>query len=628
MIKFIGNSELSTNNLYEISNIGECSNWLKTLDWVALDTETEGFFDHKNKIVMLQLYNAVTDTAFVIDVRYISILPLKESLENLLVIGQNLKFDYKFLKFHGIELNNVVDTFLNECILTNGLENRKLGLGELALKYCNKVLNKVIRNQFIRLNGQPFTNSQIVYGVDDVICLKEIADKQQIELEKLELTNIAKLEYDATLALGDIEYNGLGFNSNAWLELAKKAESKIPEHEKQLDQLVEQESKLSKYIKKHIQLGMFDVEDRKINIKWSSPIQVLQVFKDLGLDIESSGEKDIQKYQTKYPIIEKFITYKKDSKLVTTYGKDFLRYINSQTKRVHADFWQILDTHRVSCGGSKSKNKSSVNLQNLPAKNEYLNCFIAKPGYKIIGVDYAAQEGRIAAYGSKDEVWLNTFLAGKDLHSEVCKMMFNITDDLVKTKPDFLRGKTYRDVAKTINFGALFGMSKFKLANTLMISIEEAEALLTKYFKATKQLKTYLDNCANYGLVKGYIRSFKPYSCIRYFSEWKPNLDNKKDFKIIGEISRACYNTPIQATGATMTKLALTKIRKYIKENNLQDNVSIIHVVHDAIYTECKVEIVDWFSEKQAELMQEAGKEFTDVLTFETDITIEDYWTK
>lgn len=626
MIKFIGNTELIKSELYSQSTIEECVDWLKTLTEVNLDTETEGFFNHFNKIVMLQLNYG--NCSFVIDVRYIDILPLKEELEKLLIVGQNLKFDYKFCKFHGIEFSRIYDTFLAECCLTNGLENRKLGLSSISEKYLGKTLDKSVRNQFVGLKGEPFTEKQITYGVGDVECLTKIKELQLIELNKLDLVNWFELENKACLAIADIEYNGLKLDIDKWLQLADNVESKIPQYETELDNFVRQDKRLANFIAKYVQGDLFGDPVRDINIKWSSPTQMASVFKALGLDIPSTSEKEISKYQNIEPLIKRFIDYKKDAKLATTYGRNFINFINPVTNRVHGEFWQILNTARVSCGGSKNGGKSSVNLQNLPAKNEYLNCFVAEKGYKIIGIDYAAQEARIAASGSKDELWLNTFLSGKDLHSEVCKLMFNITDDLVRTKPEFLRGKTYRDAAKTLNFGVLFGMSKFKLSKALDITPDEAQKLIDKYFQATKQLKSYLDACANYGIKNGYIRSFKPFSFIRYFPQWKEELNRYDNFKEIGEITRASYNSPIQASGALMTKLALVKIRKYIKDNNLQNKVKLIHVVHDATYCEVIEEFAEEFSRIQSDLMIEAGSEFNLLLPMSTDICINDCWTK
>ena len=174
----------------------------------------------------------------------------------------------------------------------------------------------------------------------------------------------------------------------------------------------------------------------------------------------------------------------------------------------------------------------------------------------------------------------------------------------------------------------LFGMSKFKLSNTLQITIDEAEGLIKKYFEATKQLKSYLDKCSKYGLKNGYIRSFKPYSGIRFFPQWKENLDSWEDKKIIGEITRASYNTPIQSTAALMTKLALYKIRNYIQENDLNNKVKLIHVVHDAVYVECLEELSEEFSKIMSDLMIQAGKDFKLELEMGTDITISNCWTK
>lgn len=619
------NEDVIESSLYKRATFDEFLVWLEDKDTIALDTETEGFFNHQNRIIMLQVGDG--KDCYVIDTRGTDYLKrIIGKLENKLVIGQNLKFDYKFLKLEGVILRNIYDTFLAECILTNGLKDRKLGLGAISEKYIGKSLDKTVRNQFINIGSTPFTEKQIVYGSEDVEGLFKIRELQLIELEKWSLLEVLNLENKACLAIADIEYNGLKLDVSKWLELASKVQSKLPEHEQQLDYMVKEDHKLARFVKSHVQGNLFaDIEDgfehdREISIKWSSPTQIDKVIKSLGLNLLSTSEKEISKYQEQYPLIKKFIDYKKDAKLISTYGKDFVKWVNKKTGRVHTEFWQILDTYRVS--------SNNPNLQNLPAKNDYLNCFIAEEGWSIIGIDYAAQEARIAACGSNDELWLNTFKQGKDLHSEVCKLMFGITDELVRTKPAFLRGKSYRDAAKTINFGILFGMSEFKLSKSLSISVDEAKALIIKYFEATKQLKSYLDACANYGLSNGYIRSYKPYSAIRWFPDWRVDLNKYKDSKIIGSITRASYNTPVQSSGALMSKLALSKIREYILDNNLQDSVRLIHVVHDATYCEVKDEYAETFSKIQSELMIEAGREFNLALSMETDITIDKCWSK
>ncbi len=628
LVYFIGNNQLYESELYKLASIQDCLKWLNTLDEVNLDTETEGLFDHNNRIVMLQLnWKNIT---YVIDVRCINILPLKDKLESLLCVGQNLKFDYKFLKLHSIELNKIYDTMLAECCLTNGLLNRKLGLDGLALKYCNITLDKSIRTQFVGIGSQPFTEAQIVYGCKDVSCLTEIKAKQTIEINKWNIFNWVKNEFQACLAIADIEYNGMGFDSAKWLELAKKAKLNVKDYINELDEFVRQDSKLDKFVLKKVQGNLFaGIEEgyehgRDINILWSSPAQVDEVFKALGLVLDSTSERFLTKHQNDYPIIKKFIDYKKQAKLVTTYGVKFLKYINPYTKRIHTSFWQILDTSRVSSG---SKKDGTPNMQNIPAKIDYRNCFITRKGFKMVSCDFSGQELRLVAEGSQEPLWVDAFNKGEDLHSNVAAMVFKISLEDVRNKPDFLRGKSYRDAAKTVNFGLVYGMSKFKLADTLNISIDDADKIIKDYFKATEALNRYLSRCRVEGVRDGYIRSFVPYSMIRWFPQWKSKF-TEEDFKDKGSIERASMNTPIQASGGQMTKRALVLIRDYIKKNNLQNRVYIVMTVHDQIDCEVEESFVEEWSLIQKNIMESAGREIIKSIPVLSDITISDCWTK
>jgi len=620
-IYFVGNAELVKSDLYELSTMENCIKWVNSLKEVDLDTETEGMFNHHNKMIMLQLHdNGIT---YVIDTRYHDIKCLNH-LENIVVNGQNLKFDYKFLKFHGLELNNIYDTLLAECVLTAGLEFRELGLKALAKNYCNIDLDKSVRNQFIGLDGNPFTESQIVYGVGDVTCIREIKAKQLDKLKGLDLLNLIDLENKACLSLADIEYNGFKLNIDRWKELALLATNNVSKFELELDEMVRQENKLSKYVLAKVQGNLFAgfeegfEHSRDINIKWSSPTQIFKVLKDLGLKIDSTNEKEISKYQNTYPLIKKFIDYKKHQKLTTTYGLEFLKYVNKHTGKVHTSFWQVLETGRISSGNPKD---GAPNMQNLPANNDYRNCFVPDKGKKIVSCDYSGQELRVVAFVSQEPVWIEAFKNGRDLHSEVAAMVFEVPIENVKDKPDFLRGKSYRDIAKTVNFGLVYGMSEFKLANTLSITKEEAKSMIDKYFSNLPKLKEFLELAANYGKQNLMIRTCKPYRRIRFF-------EKSDDFKKTGEIERASKNTVIQGTSADMTKLALVYIRNYIKSNKLQDKVKIVMSVHDQVDCEELAEYAQEWSKIQQNLMQQAGEVIITGIPVLSDITISDVWSK
>lgn len=629
MIYFVGNSDLYESKLYTQSTIERCLEWLNSLDEVNLDTETEGMFNHSNKVVMLQLN--WEDITYVIDVRWVSILSLKKKLEEILVVGQNLKFDYKFLKFHGIELNRIYDTFLAECCLTNGLLDRQLGLESLALKYTNKKLDKSVRNQFVGLNGQPFTEVQIVYGVGDVECLTEIKEKQTQKIKELNIFNWVKNEFQACLALADIEYNGMGFDRDKWLELSGKAKFNVSDYINELDGFVRSEPKLAKFVKTKIQGNLFAgfeegyEHGRDVDVLWSSPSQCDRVFEALlGTSLDSTSERFLIKYQNQYPLIKKFIDYKKQAKLVTTYGEKFLKYINPNTGRIHTSFWQILDTSRVSSG---SKRDNTPNMQNIPAKVEYRNCFTCRKGFKMVSCDFSGQELRLVAEGSQDPLWVEAFLKGEDLHSNMASRIFKVPLEQVRDKPAFLRGKSYRDVTKTLQFGLVYGMSKFKLADTLDISVNDADKIIVDYFKTTKALNLYLARSRNSGVTYGYIRSFEPYSIIRWFPQWKEQF-GQEDFKDRGAIERASMNTPIQASGGQMTKRALVLLREYIKKNNLQNKVYIVMTVHDQIDCEVEEAFVEEWSVIQKNIMENAGREIIKTIPVLSEITISDTWTK
>jgi DNA polymerase I len=620
MIYFVGDKSAVDFDDVEYSSIGECYEWLKKAsDIISLDTETEGFFDHQNRMIMLQLSDGLD--SYVIDTRFTSISILKDEIQKKTIIGHNLKFDYKFLRKEDIILKDIFDTFLAECVLTTGRKERTLSLEGCLLKYMDIKLDKSVRGSFLGLNGRPFTKKQVVYGAEDVLNLHKLRDYQLKEINNLKLNNVLRLENNVCLCYADMEYDGMGFDSKPWLELADKAESLVKTFEIELDNYVLNDYRLQAFVKKYIQVNLFDFEERLVTINWGSPVQIKRVFETLlGIELESTEERFLTKYQKEYPLIKKFIDYKKQQKLVSTYGKTFTKHINPITNRIHTEFWQVLETGRVSTGG---KGDSGVNMQNLPAKKEYRNCFIPQEGKMIVSGDFSGQELRIIAEGSQDPIWLTAFLEERDLHSEVASMTFGVDISEVEDKPDFLRGKSYRDVAKTISFGLAYGMSAFKLSDTLDISVDEAQTIINKYFKNLPKVKEFLDMLGWIGKQGLSIRTFQPFGRIRFF-----DLDTRNDFKRLGAIERASKNTPIQGTGADMCKLALIKLRNYIYDNNLNDKVTIIMTVHDQIDSEVDKDFAEEWAIVKKRLMEEAGSTIIKSIPVISKITISNCWTK
>ena len=410
MIKLITNQPpLIEDSDVVLSTMEECAAYCRGVSMLAIDSETAGMDYFSKPMVMFQI--GTPEVQFVIDTRSHSLEPLKPILESMhiLKIGQNLKFDYKFLKILGIELENVYDTMLAEQVLNCGRDGVGYSLEALALRYCNKQLNKAERNKFIGLNRAPFTISQIKYGAEDVEFLFRIRETQLQQAENDELLATITLENNALLALADIEFNGMKLDTKHWLELGKANKKCLIDARKGLDNIIMSDEIFSQFIVRNYQTDTFmsDEEIRKVGINWDSPSQVLRVFKIVDNTLENVDGKKLSEIAYKHEIVSKYIDYKKLSKLVGTYGEDFLKYINKTSGKIHTEIYQILETGRIS--------SNNPNMQNIPSDNRYRNCFIPEhEGWVFVSGDYTGQELTIIATKSKDPIWMEALRNGWD----------------------------------------------------------------------------------------------------------------------------------------------------------------------------------------------------------------------
>ena len=606
--------------------LGYCSS--KTV--LGVDTETEGLDFTCKKMIMFQIGDG--DNQYVIDTRHVSIEPLRSVLEdtNITKIFHNAKFDYKFIKkWSGITCQGVYDTFLVEVVNNCG---RKIGFGlkDLVKREFNEELNKEVRNKFVRLGGQPYTEAQIVYGAKDVEYLCKLREIQIPKTIENKLENTVALENDVVLAFADIEYNGLDLDSKQW-KLLKKVNINTSETLAfNLDLLLLEHPKLKRFISKYVQSDMFTaIEDlRKINVKWTSPKQALEVFKTLVPDLDDVNGKNMYKHRFNHEIIDTYIQYKEAMKLCTSYGDGFLDNLRKD-KKIHTNFHQILDTGRVS--------SSKPNMQQIPADNKYRNCFTAPKGWSYVSADYSSQELNVIAFGSKDPVWLEALEEGQDLHSTCAELVYgsewmdNGEDDCAffrsREKCNCPNHKKLRTNVKTINFGLAYGMGPNKLADTLNISIYDAKLLITKYFKAFPAIKGFLEKLGNYGKRYGYIKTFPPYNRKRWFTNWYPKIWNSKGSSLdLGSIERASKNTPIQGASADMTKRALVLMRGHIAGSNAP--VKLVMTVHDQIDTICKNEYLDEWTVIMKKIMEYAAKEIVTNGLLKAEVTVSDCWQK
>tara|TARA_R110000803_G_C11929813_1_gene315321 strand:- start:17 stop:1144 length:1128 start_codon:yes stop_codon:yes gene_type:complete len=369
-------------------------------------------------------------------------------------------------------------------------------------------------------------------------------------------------------------------------------------------------------------------ELRDIDIKWTSPKQVLNVFKTFIPKLDNVNGKDMYKYRFRFPLIDKYVKYKEAMKLCTSYGDAFFKNLAGDNK-IHTNFHQILDTGRVS--------SSKPNMQQIPADNIYRNCFIAPDGWSFVSADYSSQELNVIAFGSKDPVWLKALEEGQDLHSTCAELVYgeqwltsgddNCAYMSKKEKCNCPSHKKLRTNVKTINFGLAYGMGPNKLADTLNITIDDAKLLIDKYFEAFPAIQGFLEKLGNFGKKYGYIKTFPPYNRKRWFVNWYPKIwDNKSSMMELGSIERASKNTPIQGASADMTKKALVLMRNHIAGSSAP--VKLVMTVHDQIDTICKNEYLDEWTVVMKKIMEDAALEIVTNGLLKAEVTVSDCWEK
>lgn len=590
---------------------------------IQLDTETTDFCPHKGSLVAMQIGDQKNQ--FVIDARFIDIGVFKQLIETKLCLLHNAKFDYKVLKKKGIILDKVWDTFLVEGVIFNGYDNhqRGLGLSDLVYNYLDKHLEKETRNSFATIGANPVNTRQIVYSGNDVKYLHDIAVKQYALVHKFDLFEATRIENEVFKALGDIEYNGMLLDVEKWKANTKEYVLLLSEIEKDLDKMVLEDKKLKKVYHPSGLMNLFGFEERQLSINYKSNQQIDTILRHLGIYIDSTSTPELKKVKGKHPIIPEIIKYRKTAKIVSTYGETFLKNINPVTGRVHTNFWQIRNTFRVSSG---DKDNNNPNLQNIPADPKFRNCFVAPKGYRWFSSDYKGQEMRLLADFSGEDKLIDAINRGEDVH---CFAYNEMTGESI-TEDD----KDKRNKVKPINFGKPYGMGPPKLADSLGITLKEAEDLFDKYEKAFPKLTAYLKRSADFGKANEYMLTNPIHKGRRWFPMMKYVKEARNsaspDWKFIftheGATERESMNLPIQGTGAVIMKEALIAARNIIIEHGF--DAKLISTVHD----ELSIEFVEHIEQELACLingaMVEVGNKYVKKVDMAVDYTINNYWTK
>lgn len=618
---------VTESNVVKINNLEEICDALSEETTICVDCETNGLNPLENKVLMVQL--GTLKDQYVIDVRGVDFgKHFKKLLENpkITFVGHNLKFDYNMFKQFGIVMDNIYDTMLAEMVIFNDkyspvyrMKNKRFSLAGVYKHYFDTYIPKTVRDEFQHWGSKPFTLEQIMYGAKDVEYPLLIKEAQAHWIAKYDLELAVSLENKSVLAVGDIEYNGFYISSPKWLKAYEDYKIKLDESLKELDQILIKHA--PRYEIKSFQLSLFgDVERKRYTgVNWGSSAQVLKILQE-EFDIHpqdkhgkaTSETKTLLKLDDKPPIIEALLKNRKYSKVVSSFGKEFLNQHLHKDGRLRSSFNQIVGTGRMS-----SRNP---NMQQIPSGKEFRGAFIAPNGKKLITADYSNQEGRIMADMSGDESYIDFFNNGDgDAHSFVATTMFSAAfgREFIVTATN--ENKEYRQKGKVLNFMISFGGSAFTLSKDLKISIKEAENLIDAFYKGFPGLKIMFDKGKKQALRDGFVRTNSVTNRIRWIPEWDEYnaLNSKKHYELTkeemsqkgvlkGRIERKGMNTPVQGTAGDMTKTALILARKKLLAEGIRPladaDIKLVQVVHDEIV----IEATDGHESKGADILKES----------------------
>ena len=580
------------------SRLAQVAELLTTEKVLGIDTETTGLDPYTVDLLLLQISTA--DKVYIVDCKRVVPLALKAVLENpeILKIAQNAKFEYVMLRQQvGITLNGIFDTMLAERLLTAGI-SREISLKAIAQKYIGAVLDKSVRESFYKLAavGDAYlAPEQLHYAARDAYIMIPIWKQMLPGLKKQGLLPVADLEFKCIPAVGDMELAGVQIDVARWRNIISGV---AVQREKAAEELTELLAPAS------MQATMFGVSSINLN----SNVQLLEAFNHLGVIMPDTMEATLVKYD--HPVVAKLLEYRSHEKTLSAFGENVLSLINPLTGRIHPDFNQYgADTGRFSC--------TKPNVQQIPSTSDFRKCFIAAPGYKLVTCDYSQCELRVLAELSGDPAFVEAFQSGQDLHTLTAAQMFGVAVEEV--------AKPQRSAAKAINFGLAYGMGPGGLAPRLGVSLDEAKALISRYFAAYPGIQKWLDKAAKNSVRLGY--SVTPLGRKRFYNLPDESLKRSSEDdwrKQIAAIERQGKNSPIQGCNADMTKLALINLRAALSGWDART----VNTVHDEIVVEAREDQAEEVKHLVEEAMLDAGKAILKEVPIVADAAVADYWSK
>ena len=494
---------------------------------------------------------------------------IKELLEDDSIA--KVMFDVKeaIVKLNGrIDIKNISDDTAIAAYLVDPAKN-EYTIEKLASEYFGTVIEKPEVKQLSLLDDVETDRSEYLAkcAVALGVLNERIGDKiKENGQEKL----YNEVELPLVTVLAHLEINGFLVDDNQLKEFADKLGEKIDALTNEIYMLAGEEFNINS----PKQLGVILFE--KLELK---PVKKTKTGYATNADV-------LEKLRDKHPIVNFIMEYRQLAKLKSTYCDGLTAVVNPNTHRIHSVFTQTVTvTGRLS--------STEPNLQNIPTRTELgreiRKMFVAKDGYVLVDADYSQIELRVLAHIANDETMINAFRNNEDIHAVTASQVLGIPlEDVTKEQ---------RSSAKAVNFGIVYGIGEFSLAQDLHISVKEAKAYIESYLEKYHGVRNYMESIKEQAKKDGYVKTML--NRIRYIPELKSPNYNIRQF---GE--RVALNTPIQGTAADIIKLAMVRVDNRLINEGLKSK--LILQVHDELIVEAHKDEVDKVKQILSEEMQGA----------------------
>ncbi len=552
-------------------------------DFFCFDTETTGISPFKDTLVGISFCFVEGEAFFVYlpeerskAIEYLSYFKKYFEDPQITKIGQNIKFDILFLKSYGINVDGpLFDTMIAHYLLQPELKHNMDYLAEVYLKYKTITYEDLCgekgKNQIpIRQVDRKRLCEYACEDVDVTLKLKQVFSPmiQENQLEFL----FYNVEMPLIYVLSSMEWEGVRIDVEALHTISVDLTKKLTDIEDKVYELV------------------------GFQFNLSSPKQVGEViFEKLQLDEKarktktgqySTSEEVLESLRGKHPVIDLILEYRGIKKLLSTYVDTLPTLINPSTGKIHTSFNQaVTATGRLS--------SSNPNLQNIPVRDELgkeiRKAFIADKNYKFVSADYSQIELRLLAHLSQDETMVSAFNSSLDIHASTASKIFKV--DLSEVTSDMRRK------AKTANFGIIYGISVFGLAERLSIPRSEAKVLIDDYYATYPTIQQYMNTITEFARNNGYVET------IYHRKRFLPDI-NSRNATVRGFAERNAINAPIQGTAADIIKIAMVKIYERLKKESMR--ARMILQIHDELNFNCPIEEVEQLKKIITEEMESA----------------------